>query len=136
MAMEKQTYTKAELEQLIEQQVAKMNKEFELKQEQREKNVVELGVQVTAKRVQKGQPIIDKTTNKQKMIGDVPQCYPDKYFVMLSASGFEFESQIDEKETFEDLEDMKKYLAVGRMGLVTNFGVTELKPIITKFTKI
>lgn len=134
MATEKQ-FTQEQVEQIIQQKLAEFNKQAELKQEQREQNLVQLGVQVTAKRVQNGQPIIDKTTNQQKVIGGVPQCYPDKYFVMLSASGFEFETQVD-KEVFEDLEELKRYLAVGRMGFVTNFGVSELKPIISKFTKI
>ena len=123
-------------EELVAQQIAQMNAEFERKQEQRETNSVLLGARVVAKRVQNGQPIMDKTTGEQKVFNGVPQCYPDRYFVTLQFIGSELETEIKDKTVFDDLAEMKTYFCEGRLGEVKNFGVSELKPIITKFTKI
>lgn len=128
--------TQLTMEQMQEQIIARMNKEFELKQQQREMNEIQLGARLILKRVLNGKPIIDKDTNEQKVFNGIPQCYPDKYFVTLQFIGGELETEIKDSNIFDSLEQNKMYLCTGYLGEVKNFGVSELKPIITKFTQI
>ncbi|MDD3437481.1 MAG: hypothetical protein PHC64_10055, partial [Candidatus Gastranaerophilales bacterium] len=82
-------------DELIAQAVAQANKELELKQAQRDENKCVMGARCMAKRVQNGSPIIDKTTQQQKIDGNgVPQCYPDKYYVTLQFMGGEIEKEV------------------------------------------
>ena len=124
------------IEDLEAQIIAKMNAEFEAKQEQREMNSVRLGARVISKRVVNGSPIVDKTTGEQKVLGGIPQTYSDKYYVVLQLVGAELETEIKDFTVFDSLEENKTYFCEGRIGEVKNYGVSSLAPIITKFTKI
>ena len=120
----------------IAQQVALVNKELELKQEQREANTVVLGAKIVDKRTNQGQPVIDKASGQQKVVNGVPQCYPDKYFVTLSYDGGSLETEIKKQEVYESFETNKRYYCEGYLGFQKLFGVDTLMPIFTRFTKI
>ena len=107
------------VEEQVAQQIALINKELELKQEQREANKVELGAKVVDTRVNQG-----------------AQCYPDKYFVTLSYDGGSLETEIKSKDIFDTFETNKRYFCEGYLGFQKIFGVDTLMPIFTKFTKI
>lgn len=124
------------VEEQVAQQIALINKELELKQEQREANKVELGAKVVDTRVNQGAPVIDKTSAQQKVVNGVPQCYPDKYFVTLSYDGGSLETEIKSKDIFDTFETNKRYFCEGYLGFQKIFGVDTLMPIFTKFTKI
>jgi hypothetical protein len=123
-------------EELEAQMVARINRELELKQAQREENKCTMGARCMAKRVQNGSPIIDKQTQQQKIDGNgVALCYPDKYYVTLQFMGGELEKEV-RLEQFEDLEEFKTYYCEGYIGEVKKFGNSFIEPIFTKFTKI
>lgn len=123
-------------EELIAQAVAQANKQFELKQAQREENSLSIGAKVIAKRVQEGSPIIDKATQSQKIGADgIPACYPDKFHVTLQFMGCSIEKEV-RKEQYEVLEEMKTYSCKGYVGEVKKFGNSFIEPIFTTFTQI
>lgn len=124
------------VEEQVAQQIALMNRELELKQEQREENTVRLGAKVVDTRINQGQPVIDKASGQQKVVNGVPQCYPDKFFVTFSYDGGSLETEIKLKEDFESFELNKRYHCIGYLGFQKIFGVDTLMPIFTKFTKI
>ncbi|RXK01504.1 hypothetical protein CRV02_08320 [Arcobacter sp. CECT 8989] len=130
--------TKEQQEQvdlMVAQAVAKQNSELELKQRQRETNLVQMGAFVQELRVQEGSPIIDKQTQQQKEVNGIPQCYPDKYYVRLQAMGLELETEV-QQSIFESLEENRTYLCEGRIALVKKFGSDYIEPVFKKFTLI
>lgn len=137
--MSKPTLTKeqeAYVQQMMEQAVAKQNKELELKQRQREINQVQMGAYVQELRVQEGSPIIDKQTQQQKVdASGFPQCYPNKYFVRLQAMGLELETEVSQT-IFDNLEENRTYLCDGRIAVVKKFGNEYIEPVFKKFTLI
>lgn len=124
------------IEEQVAQQIANINRELELKQEQRETNKVELGAKIVDTRTNQGQPVIDKASGQQKVVNGVPQCYSDKYFVSLSYDGGSLETEIKSKDVFDSFELNKRYFCEGYLGFQKIFGVDTLMPIFTKFTKI
>lgn len=124
-------------DEIIAQAVAQANKEFELKQQQREENVIRLGARVINKEVIHGKPIIIKETGQQKLNSTTgePQCYADKYKVSLQFMGGEITVDANESD-YEKLELHKTFLCVGHYGEVKKFGDSFMEPIFTKFTKI
>lgn len=121
---------------MIAQAVAQANKQFELKQAQRETNKVVIGARVQELILKEGSPIIDKETKQQKIGPDgVALCYPNKHFVKLEAMGVSIETEIS-KVNFETLEEHKTYLCEGHIGLVKKFGNDFIEPIFRHFTRI
>lgn len=121
---------------MMQQTVAKQNKELELKQEQRETNKVVIGARIQELILREGSPIVDKDTKQQKVSPEgVALCYPNKHFVKLEAMGVSIETEIS-KENFETLEEHRTYLCEGHIGLVKKFGSDFIEPIFRRFTKI
>jgi len=120
----------------VQQQLAQMNRELELKQEQRESNKVELGAKVVELRTNQGQPVIDKSSAQQKVVNGIPQNYPDKYFVTLSYDGGSLETEVKSKDVYDSFEVNKRYFCKGYLGFQKVFGVDTLMPIFTNYTKI
>lgn len=120
----------------VQQQIAEMNRELELKQEQRESNKIELGAKVVELRTNQGQPVIDKASGQQKVVNGIPQNYPDKYFVTLSYDGGSLETEIKSKDVYDSFEANKRYFCQGYLGFQKVFGVDTLMPIFTTYTKI
>lgn len=130
--------TKEQQEQvdlMVAQAVAKQNSELELKQRQRETNLVQMGAFVQELRVQEGSPIIDKQTQQQKEVNGIPQCYPNKYFVRLQAMGLELETEVSQT-IYDSLEENRTYLCDGRIAVVKKFGNEYIEPVFKKFTLI
>lgn len=130
--------TKEQQEQvdlMVAQAVAKQNNELELKQRQRETNLVQMGAFVQELRIQEGSPIIDKQTQQQKEVNGIPQCYPNKYYVRLQAMGLELETEV-QQSIFESLEENRTYLCEGRVAIVKKFGSDYIEPVFKKFTLI
>ena len=110
-------------EELIAQAVAQATKEFELKQKQREENIVSLGCTVISKETVKGSPIVDKQSGQQKInlqSGEV-MCYPDKYKATFQFVGGSITQEINE-DKFEQLQELQKYYCIGYLGEVKRFG--------------
>ncbi|RXJ98376.1 hypothetical protein CRU98_10075 [Arcobacter sp. CECT 8986] len=126
---------KLTVEEQIQQAVLKAQRELELKQQQREQNIVKLGARVVSKRVQQGQPIIDKQSGNQKEVNGVPQCYPDKFYITLQFMGAELEKEVS-KDNYDLVQEMHTYFCEGYVGEVKKFGNTYIEPIITRFTQI
>lgn len=123
-------------EEIIQQEVARQNAEFEKKQLQREENIATLGARCMAKRIQVGSPIIDKQTQQQKVDGNgAPLCYPDKHYVTLQFMGGELEKEVTQ-EQYESMEEMRMYYCKGYIGEVKKFGNSFIEPIFTSYTKI
>lgn len=133
--MANETKTEMTQAQFEEQLIARMNREFELKQQQREMNEVKIGARVVSKRVQVGSPILDKETREQKVVNGIPQNYPSKYFVTIQFVGSALETEINET-IFDSLEEMKTYLCEGYVGEIKRFGTSYIEPIFRKFTQI
>lgn len=130
--------TKEQQEQvdlMVAQAVAKQNNELELKQRQRETNLVQMGAFVQELRIQEGSPIIDKQTQQQKEVNGIPQCYPNKYYVRLQAMGLELETEV-QQSIYESLEENRTYLCEGRVAIVKKFGSDYIEPVFKKFTLI
>ncbi len=113
----------------------KQQQEFDLKLKQRDKNLIELGCQVVEMIIIEGKPILDKETKVQKEIGGELAFYPNKFSVKLSFVGGELETPIS-KQIFDSLKINERYLAIGRLGEVKEFGNSLLKPIFSHFQKI
>lgn len=123
-------------DEIIAQAVAQANKEFELKQQQREENIVRIGARVINKETIHGKPIIIKETQQQKISADgIPQCYPDKYKVSLQFMGGELTTDVNQ-QNYDKLELHKTFLCVGHYGEVKKFGESFMEPIFTQFTQI
>lgn len=123
-------------DEIIAQAVAQANKEFELKQQQREENVIRIGARVINKDVIQGKPIIVKETQQQKLDGNgIPQSYPDKYKVSLQFMGGEITVDVNQ-QNYEKLELHKTFLCVGHYGEVKKFGESFMEPIFTNYTQI
>ncbi len=123
-------------DELIAQAVAQANKEFELKQAQREENSIRIGARVVNKDVINGRPIIIKETGQQKLgQSGEPLCYADKYKVSLQFMGGEITVDVNERD-YELLEMHKSFLCVGHYGEVKRFGESFMEPIFTQYTKI
>ena len=124
-------------DELIAQAVAQANKEFELKQAQREENTIKIGARVVNIEVINGRPIIIKETGQQKVHPQTgePQFYADKYKVSLQFMGGEITVDVNEKD-YELLEMHKSFLCVGHYGEVKRFGESFMEPIFTQYTKI
>lgn len=123
-------------DELIAQAVAQANKEFELKQEQRDCNLVKLGCRVMYKEVIQGKPIIDRETKEQRLDNQgKPASYPDKYKATLMFMGGEIIIDVSLND-YETLELHKSYLCSGHYGEVKVFGQAVMQPIFTQFTKI
>lgn len=129
--------TKLSQEQIIQQEVARQNAEFEMKQLQREENVATLGARCMAKRIQVGSPIIDKQSGQQKVHPQTgePMCYPDKHYVTLQFMGGELEKEVT-LEQYESMEEMRMFYCKGYIGEVKKFGNSFIEPIFTSYTKI
>ena len=123
------------VEEQVAQQIARMNREFELKQIQREMNEVKIGARVMSKRIQNGSPVIDKDTKEQKVVNGVPQTYASKYFVTIQFMGSSLEAEVS-NETYDILEEMKTYLCEGYIGEVKRYGTSYIEPIFRRFTQI
>lgn len=123
------------IEEQVAQQVAELNRQFELKQEQRELNEVRIGARVVIKRIQLGSPVIDKDTREQKVVNGVPQTYASKYFVTIQFMGSALEAEVS-SETYDSLEEMRTYLCEGYIGEVKRYGTPYIEPIFRKFTQI
>lgn len=113
----------------------KQQQEFDLKLKQRDKNLIELGCQVVEMIIIEGKPILDKETKIQKEIGGELAFYPNKFSVKLSFVGGELETPIS-KQIFDSLKINERYLAIGRLGEVKEFGNALLKPIFSHFQEI
>lgn len=124
-------------DELRAQLVAQINAELELKQQQREMNVVNLGARVVNKEVIHGKPIIIKETGQQKVNSQTgePQCYADKYKVSLQFMGGQITVDVNEVD-YEKLELHKTFLCVGHYGEVKKFGESFMEPIFTNYTQI
>jgi phage pi2 protein 07 len=122
-------------DELIAQALEKQQKEFELKLKQRDKNSIELGCQVVEMIIVEGKPKLDKETKVQIEIGGELVFYPNKYNVKLSFVGGELETPIT-KQIFDSLKINERYLALGRLGEVKEFGNALLKPIFSHFQEI
>lgn len=124
------------IEEQVAQQVAKLNKEFELKQEQRETNKVSIGARVVDLKILEGKPVIDKVTNQQKLVNGVPQNYQDKYYVTLQFLGSSLETEVKSRLAYDFFELHKTYFCEGYLGEVKKFGDSQLEPIFTTFKKL
>jgi hypothetical protein len=122
-------------EEAIALALEKQKEEFLLILKQREKNSVEVAGNVTELIQIDGKPIIDKETKQQKEIGGELAFYPNKYTLKLTFDGGELETPIT-KEWFESLILGERYLAIGRLARVTEFGNILIKPVFSHFQKI
>jgi hypothetical protein len=123
-------------DELEAQMVARVNKQLELKQAQREENVVRLGARVVNKETIPGKPIIIRETGQQKVDGNgVPQCYADKYKVTLQFMGGSLITDVNQPN-YDALELHKTFLCVGHYGEVKKFGESFMEPIFTNYTRI
>lgn len=127
--------TEVNFDELIAQALEKQQKEFELKLKQRDKNSIELGCLVVEMIIVDGKPRLDKETKVQIEIAGELAFYPNKYSVKLSFVGGELETPIT-KQIFDSLKINERYLAVGRLGEVKEFGNALLKPIFSHFQEI
>lgn len=123
------------LEEQNAQLIAEMNRQFELKMQQRELNEVRIGARLVSKKVQLGSPVIDKDTKEQKVVNGVPQTYASKYFVTIQFMGSALETEVS-NETYDSLEEMKTYLCEGYIGEVKRYGTSYIEPVFRKFTQI
>lgn len=123
------------IDEIVALALEKQQKEFELKLQQRDENSIKLGCQVVEVNTIDGKPIIDKETKLQKEIAGELAFYPDKYSVKISFVGGEIETPIN-KQVFESLKINSRYLAIGRLGEVKEFGNTLIKPIFSHFQEI
>ena len=124
------------IEEQVAQEVAKLNRQFELKQEQRETNKVSIGARVVDLKILEGKPVIDKVTNQQKLVNGVPQNYQDKYYVTLQFLGSSLETEVKTRQVYDSFELHKTYFCEGYLGEVKKFGDSQLEPIFTTFTKL
>ncbi|QKF73292.1 hypothetical protein AFAEC_1126 [Aliarcobacter faecis] len=113
----------------------KQQEEFDFKLKQREENKISLGCKVVELVEIPGKPIMDKETGIQKENNGIPAFYPNKYTAKISFIGGEIETPIKQKD-FEDLKIDCRYLAVGRLGEVKEFGNTLIKPIFSQFVEL
>jgi len=124
-------------DELRAQLVAQINAELELKQQQREMNLIKLGARVVHKEVIHGKPIIIKETGQQKVNPQTgePQCYADRYKVSLQFMGGQITVDVNDSDN-EKLELHKTFLCVGHYGEVKRFGESFMEPIFTNYTQI
>ncbi len=124
------------VEEQIAQAVAKQNNELALKQEQREENKFSLGARIIAKDIIQGSPIMDKSTNQQKLdaLGE-PACYPNKFKLTVQFMGAELQSEV-KQDLYDSVEEMRTYYCEGYIGEVKKYGSSFIEPIFRKFTTI
>lgn len=123
------------IQQLLAVALAEKEEETRLKIQQRNENKVSYGCEVVDLVEIVGKPIIDKETGQQKEINGELAFYPNKYTVKLSGRGFEIDTPITQKD-FEFLKVGFSYLAIGRLALVKEFGLSVLKPIFSEFVEL
>lgn len=135
MGNDKNKTTELSIDEIVAAALEKQAQQFDLKLKQREKNSVEVAGNVTELIQIDGKPIIDKETKQQKEIAGELAFYPNKYTLKLTFDGGELETPIT-KEWFSSLTLGDRYLAIGRLARVTEFGNILIKPVFSNFQKI
>lgn len=124
-------------EQLIEQAVARAEARIKSQMLKSSTNAIQLGALVVDKEVKQGSEMIDRKSGEpivDNHSGEVRR-YPNKLYVTFSFFGGSLVQEVKPLD-YDKLQLNKKYFCTGSLREVSNFGKTDMLPVLNEFEEL